>query len=456
MSNKTEEFKKLGILTKSKNFKKWSKAGLLDNLDEDFAKEVKTYWKDKTKRKVDPALHMAYMNLTGKKDVRLVTAGVMHYEVLPVFNDYSLTDYYGDKNIYDLLVDSSRSAKTVLRNIRGKYFDPDYNSIKPEEAESILLTVEKSLIIKPSKSNNGAGIKKLTVHDNNIYVGEQRVTIYQLLNKFKGNFIIQEMLEQHSSMAAPHPASVNTIRMLTFRWKGEIKYLLAFARFGSNDDIRDNASVDVSPRVGIKDSGEFFEFGLSQNLEKMTQHPTTGFKMSDLEPIPNYEEFKQFVKDSHKNMLHVDLVSWDIAVGSDGRPVFIEANFAGSTAFYQLISQKPMFGDMTEEVMSYVKDKVRNENPVLEKRYAKREKKKEETRIQNANEENLKIIDELKAELKTVPKNTSNKNAELSKEIKQLRKNNEKYKKENEKLKQSSSWKITAPLRKISSMIKKN
>src|SRR5699024_6120757 len=118
-------------------------------------------------------------------------------------------------------------------------------------------------------------------------------------------------------MGAINPDKLNNIKMLTFRKKNEEKYLLAFARFGSNDDIRDNASVDVSPRVGIKDSGEFFEYGISQNLEIITHHPTTGFEMAKLKPIPNYEEFKQFVKDSHKNLLHVDLVSWDIAVGKD-------------------------------------------------------------------------------------------------------------------------------------------
>ncbi|WP_462421502.1 sugar-transfer associated ATP-grasp domain-containing protein [Salinicoccus sp. Marseille-QA3877] len=461
MSNENEEFKELGILTKNKNFKKWSEAGLMDKLDKNLIKDVQNFWKNKTNRKVDPALHIAYMNLTGIKDKRLVTAGVMHYEVLPVFNDYSLTDYYGDKNIYDLLIDSSRSATTVLRNIRGKYFDPDYNIIDPETAESILLNIDSSMIIKPSKSNNGAGIKKLTVQHDKIYIGEEHVTIRQLLKKFKENFIIQEMLEQHPNMAAPHPASVNTIRMLTFRWKNEVKYLLAFARFGSNDDIRDNASVDVSPRVGIKDSGEFFEYGISQNLEIITHHPTTGFEMAKLKPIPNYEEFKQFVKDSHKNLLHVDLVSWDIAVGKDGKPVFIEANFAGSTAFYQLISQKSMFGDITEEVMEHVKKEVQTKKPILEKRYVKKQEKRKEERIKKEEEEKQRLIHNLKADLESVWRdknegiNKFNKKVDNDEEFQLLRKENEKYKKEYNKLKQSSSWKLTAPLRKISSLIKR-
>lgn len=453
-----ERYRDLGMRTQKSIFKKWYKAGILKDVDKGLAEEVKRYWKDKTDKEIDPTLHTAYMNITGKKDPRLITTGLYHYEVMPVLNDYSMTEYYGDKNIYDLILGSSNSAVTVLRNIRGKYFDKDYNNIELEKAKKILLhNVDKGLIIKPSKSNNGLGIKKLNIVEGEIYVGQKRVTISQLLKEYKGNFIVQEMLEQHPNMAAPHPESVNTIRMVTFRWKNEIRYLMAFARFGSNGDIRDNATVDISPRVGVKDNGEFFEYGVSQDLEKFTHHPTTGFDMSRLKHIPNYEEFKQFVIDRHKNLLHVDVVSWDIAVGVDGKPVFIEANFKGSISFYQLVTQKPFFGDLTEEVMEYVQKEYNSKKPVLEKSYSRRSNRIQEAKLKKEREQNEKIIADLKAELnsKAHLDNITERAAKLEKELETLRKENEKYKKEYNKMKQSSSWKVTAPIRKISSLVKR-
>lgn len=453
-----KRFSQLGMRTQKSVFKKWYKAGLLNKVDKDLSYEVKNYWRGRTDKYIDPTLHTAYMNITGKKDPRLITTGLYHYEVMPVLNDYSMTEYYGDKNVYDLILGSSNSAVTVLRNIRGKYFDKDYINIDPDLAKKTLMdNSNKGLIIKPSRSNNGLGIKKLSIIDQEIYVGKKRVTINQLLKEYRGNFIVQEMLEQHPNMAAPHPESVNTIRMITFRWKNEIKYLMAFARFGSNGDIRDNATVDVSPRVGVKDNGEFFDYGVSQNLEKFTHHPTTGFDMSTLKPIPNYDEFKQFVIDRHKNFLHVDVVSWDIAVGVDEKPVFIEANFKGSISFYQLVTQKPFFGDLTNEVMDYVKEQYNSKTTVLDKSYQRRRNKTQETRLKKEREQYEKTIADLKAGSNSDDKKESivKKNSNLERNLKILQKENEKYKKEYNKMKQSSSWKITAPMRKISSLIKR-
>src|SRR5690625_5839481 len=105
--------------------------------------------------------------------------------------------------------------------------------------------------------------------------------------------------------------------LISFRWKNEIRHLLTFARFGSDNDIRDNGDVDTSPRVGVKDSGEFDKIGVSQNGQTFTHHPTTGFCFADLEPIPNFDEFKQFVIECHKKILHLNFASYDIVVGID-------------------------------------------------------------------------------------------------------------------------------------------
>src|SRR5690625_2466575 len=293
MAENESKYRDLGIKTTSESFKKWYKAGLLDEVDEKFVTDIKEYWSDKTDRKIDPALHLVFMNRYGKKEPRLLSYGIMNYEVYPVFNDYSMTNYYGDKNIYDLIIQPANTVVTILRCIRGKYFDSSYSHIQPSEALGLLINTNKDMIIKPSNSNNGAGITGFKTSNTELYIGEEIISIHDLLHKYNGNFIIQEMLEQHPNMAEPHPASVNTLRMVTFRWKNDINYLLAYGRFGSDGDIRDNADSNIDTRIGVKDNGEFFDFALNQNGERFTEHPTTGFKFSDLKPIPNYDEFIQ-------------------------------------------------------------------------------------------------------------------------------------------------------------------
>lgn len=61
-----------------------------------------------------------------------------------------------------------------------------------------------------------------------------------------------------------------------------------------------------------------------------------------------------FVLELHADLLHHDLVSWDISVDSNGDPVFIQHNFAGAKWLYQLTTCQPLFGDLTEAVLGYV------------------------------------------------------------------------------------------------------
>lgn len=464
MKKETKELEKIGIRTKSNSYKKWLESGLLNNIDETFATEVQKYWEDNYDKRVNPTLHMAFMNLTGKKDKRLIPGNIMQKEVLPVFNDYSKSAFYGDKNIYDLVIKPSRSVESVLRNIRGTYFDSNYNMIETEKACRTLLSCNTDLIIKPSKANNGTGIVKIKIQDSKIYIDDEIVTIDKLLDMYKEDFIIQKVVQQHPNMAAPHPASVNTLRIVTFRWKNEVRYLLAFARFGSNDDVRDNASVDDSPRIGITDSGEFFDFGISQDGQKFTHHPTTGYCLADLEPIPNYDEFKQFVIEHHKNFLHLDLVSWDIAVGLDGKPIFIEANFAGSTSFYQLASQRSIFGDLTEEVLQYVKNELKINKPLLMKKHRDKinqkaaDKQKQEleqskiliTELKEKNKKRNKQRRLLKERLEIKEKELDKIKAEYAEYAEKMNRINEKY----TGIINSKSFRYTRPMRKISKLLK--
>ncbi|WP_445000719.1 sugar-transfer associated ATP-grasp domain-containing protein [Halomonas mongoliensis] len=67
--------------------------------------------------------------------------------------------------------------------------------------------------------------------------------------------------------------------------------------------------------------------------------------------IKNFESYVEFVKALHNDIPHHHLVSWDIAVGDDEQPIFIEHNFAGLMWLYQAATGRPIFGDLTDEVI---------------------------------------------------------------------------------------------------------
>ena len=61
-----------------------------------------------------------------------------------------------------------------------------------------------------------------------------------------------------------------------------------------------------------------------------------------------------------------------IIVGVDGKPMFLEVNFGGSTSFYQLATRQSIFGDLTEEVLAHVKNELENKEPVLMYRHRRK------------------------------------------------------------------------------------
>lgn len=373
------EYEKLGIDTKTKEFRSYLEAGLLKQIDEAFVEEVQEYWKSNYGKTVDPALHLAFMNLTGKKEVRLVPRAQMWHEIIPYFNDMEIRSSYSDKNIYDILFNLPNAVEIVLKRVRGIYFSADNNSIDASTANSILLQPQEDLIVKPSKTDNGKGIMRIKYQNGKLYLDGRNVTIKDLEELHGTNFIVQKLISQHPVMATPHPMSVNTLRMVTFRWKKEIRHLLTFAKFGTNNDIRDNAGTG-GVCCGITDSGEFMDYAINKEAVVYTHHPSTNYCFAEKAQIPNYDEFKKYVIEGHKRILHHDLVSWDIAVGLDGRPIFLEVNFRGATNLYQLASQKPIFGDLTEEVLQYVSYELKH-NELKRVYKTRKERLKEKEKI---------------------------------------------------------------------------
>ena len=67
----------LGIKTRTNNFIRWSNNGLFENIDEDFIDETQEYWMRHYNKKIDPYLHIAFMNLTGTQDKRLIPQTIM-------------------------------------------------------------------------------------------------------------------------------------------------------------------------------------------------------------------------------------------------------------------------------------------------------------------------------------------------------------------------------------------
>jgi len=406
LNNKREELLSYGMNLDSNRTKRYYKAGLLDEINEPLISELQHFWKEHYGEAVDPSIHQAFYNLFGEKNLKLIPGAVMQRKIIPYFNDRRMDVAYRDKNLYDVLFKTDQSVKTIVKRTRGYYYDKNNEILERDKVVHYLISEGSEYIIKPSDSNDGLLIGKLTVSDSNLYLDDKIVDLDKIEEMYEYNFAIQEIIKQHENLAAPHPSSVNTLRMVTLRWKGKIHYLLTFARFGANNSVKDNAGAG-GVCVGVTDNGEFLDFAIDANAYKYSKHPTTNYEFKNLPPIENFDIFKEFVMNLHKQVIHHDYISWDIAVDKEAKPVFIEANFAGATWLYQFASKKALFGDLTEEILQTLgpinNPRERNIQVRSAKNKLTKQNKKLKRKLRKSNQE----IETLKKELKTIKNSKS-------------------------------------------------
>lgn len=328
---------------------------LRDTPDNRYPQAIADYWQTHYGTAVHPFWHVVCANVTGKEDVRYVPTDIWFDAILPFFNKMPMRDAYVDKNLSDRLLGPAHAPATILRRMHGRYYRSNTEGISREAALAAILDGPSEQIIKPSLTDNGVGIRKLQIVAGAITLQGEATSLDALEASHGADFIVQATIRQHATMAEPHPSSVNTIRLVTFRWHDDIRLLLSFARFGTGGNITDNAGTG-GVCCGIGEDGRLHATAVDEHGTVHAQHPTTGYAFDNRIVVPNYEQICQQALALHQKIFHFDLVSWDFAVGENGEPVFLEFNLRGAIYIYQFACGKPIFGDLTAEVLELIRD----------------------------------------------------------------------------------------------------
>lgn len=431
-------YTKLGINVNSNYFRQHYENGLLDNIDENYVKEVQDYYSKHYKQIIDPITHIAYTNLTGIKDVKILPQRIFRKQLLRVFNDNPLTDIYRDKALYELMFDTKNQVYNVIKRVRRQYYNHDNEPISYLQIFNILIKDSNEYIIKPTDTNNGLGIKKIFVKNEKLYIDDLTINSNYLDTEYGYNFVIQRVIKQHENMAYLHPSSVNTLRMVTMRWNNKIEVIYTFARFGHSGDIKDNAGAGGIV-VGVKKDGNFMNYGI-QNSKIIYKHPTTGIKIHELKNVPNYSGAKTLARKLHRQILHHNYVAWDITINQNNEPIFIEPNFFGNSWTNQIALQQPMLGEFTAEILEYIAKNQKKVNDLDIESLAKENR----VRFQNRRKKLNLQIKEINKELL----NGKDKYKDLRKQLKKAKAEKNKVKKEIKEIKNSKSWRYTKIFRK--------
>lgn len=141
-----------------------------------------------------------------------------------------------------------------------------------------------------------------------------------------GPHLLEERVIQSEVMAALHPASVNTVRCITFNTRHGIKDPYYFMKIGQAGAFVDNGGAG-GILVGIdNDTGRLNTDGYDELDRKYTVHPDSQIPFIGYQ-LPDWEQMKAICKELSNQLPTVKYIGWDMAHTDDGW-VIIEGNGA--------------------------------------------------------------------------------------------------------------------------------
>lgn len=303
-------------------------------------------------------------------DINIVPEEVIHLVIEPVLNSKMAAGFYGDKNFFEKILPPSYLPKTILRKIRGQFYDKDYKRVDLNESfiEGIINEVEtKKLIIKPSvdgESGRGVHLFNYSTKDK-CWKSNDKILTSDYLTKEQGDDIImQEAVEQHADIAKFNTSSVNTLRLAVYRSiKDDQCHIIgSIMRIGTYGSIVDNAHQGGC-FIGINKNGKLNH--LVCNQYGQTNKTFNGIDFSKDFYYPEWNSVTLFAKDVCKRIVHHRLVALDVVVDIEGKPILIEYNVIPGTFSSWLFQYTAgsVFGDYTEEILKHCKQ-ITNKTPL--------------------------------------------------------------------------------------------
>ena len=315
--------------------------------------EIDSFWRPYPKFK--RLFHAFYTDTTGKFCVNYIPDSLWYGCIDPFYNPALKANELDDKSLYERLFPSTivRHPERILTKVNGFWVGVDNVLLPPPDAIDLLLNEPEFFIKVSVASFGGHGVIYYNTSSGN------RKDLECLLEKLGDNIIIQKGIRQSSLLASLNKSSVNTLRIVSFLKKdGTVKVYSAILRMVINGAKVDNASSG-GITVGIDDNGYLRENAFSASGVKYPhEHPDSKVAFSSIK-IPNYSEIRDLIKKLHAYLPQFRLLSWDLAIDEDNRPVLVEVNMASGELDFHQLNNGPIFGEDTKEILDEVFGKNR-------------------------------------------------------------------------------------------------
>ncbi len=307
--------------------------------DKEYEEIVVPYWK-RFGYKPDKSWYRIFSDRDQKVDPRYIPDDLYYGEIIPYFSNQQFRRFGEDKCYHDVWFSDIKRPETICKNIAGVFYGPEMKPITFGEAVDLVLGFGDECLIKPSiDSGEGRLIQFFPAEDKN------REDVEKAFRNIKANFLVQAAVKQHPVIAQLNPSSLNSIRVVSFFFEGEVHILSGNLRVGAPDSRVDNIGAGGYACPILMD-GSLGSKAVSRKAEWI-EESSAGIRFDSIK-IPNFDKIIDIIKNKHRELAHFKLIGWDFSIDTEGDPVFIEYNVCPGS---NQITCGPAFGDLTDRVL---------------------------------------------------------------------------------------------------------
>ena len=319
------------------------------NLTPEQKNQIDTFYLANYGAKIPYTWHRHFTAFTGNFDYKYFPE-LLYIPEFEHFMNYSreYIEVFTDKNVLPLIAQSVgiKTPRLILSRTCGIFRDSNYHLVSEDDAVNFLIKAGE-VFVKPSVgTSSGVGCEVVTV--------ESRSEALAIFERLGSDFTVQERLRCCEDISAIYPGSVNTFRIITYIWHGEIRHTLSLMRIGQGGNYLDNAHAG-GMFIAIDDDGTLHDKAFTEFNTQFTEHPDTHMKFSGRK-INDFPKALKSAKRMHEAIPQVGIINWDFTVGEDGSPIIMEGNMRyGSIWLAQMSHGRGLFGDDTAEILQWTR-----------------------------------------------------------------------------------------------------
>jgi len=290
--------------------------------------------------------HILTYSVTGEFNPYIMPEKLFRTKIEPELNNQSFKYSWADKAYLGFHFPKELFPKTIVNNINGIYYDEDYNILTENDAIERISKYDR-FVIKPSlDSGFGKGVK-LCINDGNVK---------DELDKYRKNFVVQEVFKQHQIFSQFNSSSVNVIRYISIFINGKVVPVMAALRCGAEGAFNDNfVSEDGLGMfvIGIDENGRLRDKAYHSCGRSISKCPN-GTEFSGVE-VPGFDKMKEIIVELHSKLAYFGFIGWDFVIDEDGNPKIMEYNLKAPGVLYYQYVNGPLLGEYTEDIIKMLK-----------------------------------------------------------------------------------------------------